>query len=355
MVMAFDGNPIEPNPKSGSMDPVQETISVVVTAWRRREFLGDALASVQSPAGWPLELVVVADFSGGDVEQEVRRRNGKWILSREGRLGAMTAEGVRRATGSLLAFLDDDDLFHPLRLDQVRSVFQKDPDLGFFHNSHVVFGNGDLPDFQPTGRPFHEIRIPPNRRTQSDCEFVWTEGAGYNGSSIVIRRSLLEDHLEELAEIRKAVPPYLFYRAWSAPKALVLDSRPLTAVRMHASNMTPNRLQTRRARLQRLASIATDLSADSKEILAFLPGDVWCVPLRQMSSIGEIFAFANGARTSSRRLLQTALELLRRRRIWLPRWSLVALAVLSAGSPRGARAVFNRFIVRGGGSAIESP
>ena len=24
MVMAFDGNPIEPNPKSGSMDPVQD-------------------------------------------------------------------------------------------------------------------------------------------------------------------------------------------------------------------------------------------------------------------------------------------------------------------------------------------
>ena len=328
-------------PMSIEPTPVRETISVIITAWRRRQFLAEALASVRFGVGSPVELVVVSDFHNEDLEREVRNRQGRWVLSREERWGAMIADGIRIARGSIIALLDDDDLFHPLRLEEVRRAFEQDPELGFFHNSQVTFCDGELPPFPAALPPEHWLRIPPGRRARSDCESIWTDGAGYNGSSTVVRRSLFEPFLAELRDIRKAVPPYLFYRAWNSSMALLLDSRPLTAVRLHPENTTPTRFQGRRARFARLASIAADLSADADTILSLVRPDVWDIPLRQMVSMGGILAASRDAAETSRGLPNAALELLRRRRIWLPRWTLVFLALVRLATRRGARALFS--------------
>jgi len=326
---------------SQAAEPARDTVSVVVTAWRRREFLRDALASVRFEVGSPFELVVVADFRDDHLEHELRKRQGRWVLSHEERWGAMISDGVRAARGSVIALLDDDDLWHPLRLEEVHRTFEADPELGFFHNAQVTFRNGEPPSFPASSLRENRIRIPPDRRTMSDCEMIWKKGAGYNASSVAVRRSLFESHLGQLREIHKAIPPYLFYRAWCSSVALVQDSRPLTAVRLHSANTTPTRLQGRRARFGRLASIAGDLSADAETILSFLPVGVWAVPLCQMSSMGEILAAVNDTDGSSRLLPGAVLELLRRRKIWLPRWTLLSLALLRIGSRPGAQAIFN--------------
>ena len=179
-------------PRPTQPTPFPETISVIITAWRRRRFLEEALGSVRTGARSPVELVVVSDFHNEDLEREVQGRQGKWVVSQEERWGAMIADGIRAARGSIIALLDDDDLFHPLRLVEVRRAFDQNPDLGFFHNGHVSFRDGEPPVF-PETLPLQDwFRIPPGRRTRLDCERIWTEGAGYNGSSTVFRRSLLD-------------------------------------------------------------------------------------------------------------------------------------------------------------------
>jgi len=70
--------------------------------------------------------------------------------------------------------------------------------------------------------------------------------------------------------------------------------------------------------------------------------------------MGEILAVATDAERSSRHLPSAALELIRRRRIWLPRWPLISLALIGALWPCGARILFNRLIWRGGEDGIES-
>lgn len=317
-----------------------ELVSVVVTAGRRRRFLREALASVRSVRGRPIELIVAAEFRDAALEDEVRARGGRWVVSEPGLWGRNTVDGIRAARGSVVAFLDDDDLFHPARLDEVADAFGADPDLGFFHNGQTSFADGGAPAFPTTLPPREWVRVAADRRSGAECERTWTLGAGYNASSVAVRRSLLEPWLEELRQIRRGIPPYLFYRAWSAPVTLILDPRPLTAVRLHAENTTPNRLQGRRARFARLASIGAELAADAGTIRSFLPPDIWDVPLRQMASMGEILAAVEGAEVPSRRVAGAGLELLRRRRIWLPRWTLISLALASIGSRRGAQAYY---------------
>ncbi len=313
----------------------------MVTVWRgRRQFLLQALGSIPSSTRFPLDLVVAADFHDDPLELEVRRRNGRWVVSNETHLGAKVAEGVRAARGSVVAFLEDDDLLHPDRLAEIHRAFAADAELGFFHNAQLTFEDGVSPTFPDPLPALPPTRVPPGPRTYEDCERLWTLGAGYNASSTAVRREFLAPHLAQLAKMRVGIQPYFFYRAWCSSASLLLDARPLTGVRLHASNTTPNRSLGRKARFARLASIAADLSSDAETILSFVPTDVWRVPVEQMSSMGRIVVGLNDARSSRAFVAAAALDLLRRRHSWLPRWTLVSLALLRLGSQRGARMMY---------------
>jgi GT2 family glycosyltransferase len=68
----------------------------------------------------PFEIIVVDDCSRSEVRQELQELSGlATIISTPGNLGLGGARnyGVSQAKGRLLAFLDDDDLFHPRRLE----------------------------------------------------------------------------------------------------------------------------------------------------------------------------------------------------------------------------------------------
>lgn len=89
-------------------------ISVVVRTVDRPALLAEALASLAASRYPRLELVLVNDGGTppelpGDLPFPVRRRD---LAARRGRGGAAN-EGIAAATGSHVAFLDDDDLVEP--------------------------------------------------------------------------------------------------------------------------------------------------------------------------------------------------------------------------------------------------
>lgn len=94
-------------------------VSVVVATNRSGEYLGTALESVDRQSHTPVEVIVVDDGSAdpGAIAAAASMVRGARVI-RQAASGPSIARnrGVAAARGSLLAFLDDDDVWHPDRL-----------------------------------------------------------------------------------------------------------------------------------------------------------------------------------------------------------------------------------------------
>jgi len=111
--------------------PRTPAISVVVVTRDRPALLKDALAGIARQTLAPLEVVVADDgdapLDPSGIEAGVLALR---LLRSDARCAAAARNlGARAAMGEVLAFLDDDDVWHPAHLDGLARAFQ-DPDAG---------------------------------------------------------------------------------------------------------------------------------------------------------------------------------------------------------------------------------
>jgi glycosyltransferase involved in cell wall biosynthesis len=116
-------------------------VTVVVPAYGRPTYLGDAVESVAEQTYGPIELVVVDDRSPEPIEPTVERADTSGldsvrVVRHEENRGASAARntGVERARGEFVAFLDDDDYWRPTKVEKQVATFEAGADdLGFVY------------------------------------------------------------------------------------------------------------------------------------------------------------------------------------------------------------------------------
>jgi teichuronic acid biosynthesis glycosyltransferase TuaG len=117
-------------------------------AYNAEKYIAASIESVltQTYSNW--ELIVVDDGSTdrtATVVQEFVSRDSriKYIFQENGRLGKARNTGIMNATGSLIAFLDSDDLWVPIKLEaQTRAMAENNADVVYsktyvFRNDHI--------------------------------------------------------------------------------------------------------------------------------------------------------------------------------------------------------------------------
>lgn len=132
-------------------------ITVVIPTHNRPGSLGAAIESVQAQTHPPLEIVIVDDGSNPPVDitafpdspiptRVVRNDNAQGVA-------AARNAGVKNAQGDFIAFLDDDDVWTPRKVEIVKSCFSAHP------GTDVVF--------HQIGR--HLPSTPTDERHRGDC------------------------------------------------------------------------------------------------------------------------------------------------------------------------------------------
>ena len=120
-------------------------VSVIIAAYNRAQFVGQAILSALDQTVQDSEIIVVDDGSTDATSQVLSQFGDRIQIIRQinqGRSAARNA-GVSIARADIIAFLDSDDMWMPDKLAKQLSLFDAHPAVGLAHTfSDVVDENG---------------------------------------------------------------------------------------------------------------------------------------------------------------------------------------------------------------------
>ena len=122
-------------------------VSVIIPTFNSAQTIDDTLRSIMSQDWQDMEIIVQDGGSLDDTKSIVEKypiaMSGWQSEPDQGLYDAMN-KGISRATGEVVAILNSDDTWLPNTLEQVVSVFSRNPDIGIVSGSIEVWE--DLPN-----------------------------------------------------------------------------------------------------------------------------------------------------------------------------------------------------------------
>ena len=166
------------------------SISVVITTYDKPRLLDQAIRSVLAQTARPSEIIVVDDGSGPATRDVVHgfASDGlthAWQPNSGGPAGPRNT-GWRAAIGEWVAFLDDDDLWHPHKLEACTSMLRRSPRADILYHPLETFN--DDPRIGRSASRLVGGRELPDQTSQ----FLLDTGFVPLPSSLLVRRSVLQ-------------------------------------------------------------------------------------------------------------------------------------------------------------------
>ncbi len=123
------------------------TYSVIIPTQNRPEMLGRALRSVYAQTVPAREIIVVDDASSPALVLPPELRDDRVrIIRHEKAAGGAAARnaGLELATSDTIAFLDDDDEWHPPKMEKQLAYFAAHPEVGLVSCGHLRIEAGSI-------------------------------------------------------------------------------------------------------------------------------------------------------------------------------------------------------------------
>ncbi len=136
-------------------------VSVIIPTFNRAELLQTTLASVFTQRGPAREVIVVDDGSTDDAPPLLGPFLPRVRHVRQARsgIGAARNHGVAVASGDFLAFLDNDDLWEPDKIERHLAFAAAHPEWAVTYTDAIEFSQKG-PDPQPFSQKFPAIQDP---------------------------------------------------------------------------------------------------------------------------------------------------------------------------------------------------
>ncbi len=136
------------------MANLSEDISVVVPCFNAGAYLDEAIESILGQTIRPRQVIVVDDGSTDDSAERARRHGPGVLCLRQANAGISAARnaGIAHATGSLIAFLDADDLWPADSISLRLAVLEREPEVTCVFGATEQFGETQEPGPTRVGR-----------------------------------------------------------------------------------------------------------------------------------------------------------------------------------------------------------
>lgn len=204
-------------------------VSVIVPTYNRALLISEAIQSVQDQTYTRWELIIVDDGSTDETENVIKgvadHRIRYFKINHSGSFAAVRNHGVKQSEGEFIAFLDSDDLWHPVKLREQTDLFARSPESMFVFTHVEFFGSNAHPvDAYPSITAEHLLA-----RYFEEGHFV------FYPSSLMFRRSVLS-RLPGLNEaLPKSADTEFFARLCANHQGSFLGTA-LVRIRKHQSN-----------------------------------------------------------------------------------------------------------------------
>jgi len=219
---------------------IEPLVSVIVPVFAGERFLGDALGTVLAQTYPRIETIVVDDGSPDRSAEIAAAREGVRVL-REPHRGVAAARnaGLSAARGELIAFLDQDDLWHAHKLAAQVAALSARPQLA------IVFTHMEITLLPGTPRP-------------DWCESVWLTAPtpGFVPSTWMVRREAFERVGSFDTSYAIACDSDWLTRAKDEGLASEMLAQALVRWRVHGGNGTYDQTTMRRETLRMLRGTA---------------------------------------------------------------------------------------------------
>jgi len=129
---------------SGDTKP---TVSVVLPTYNRADLVTRAVESVLAQSFPALELIIIVDGSTDDTMQRLApyRDRARVVYQENAGLGAARNAGIAMARGRYIAFLDDDDFWHPEKIRLQVEFFQAHPQCSLVCTATCAVSTPEIP------------------------------------------------------------------------------------------------------------------------------------------------------------------------------------------------------------------
>ena len=181
--------------------------------------------------------VVVARNFREPVSDRIIKENGWVDLQLEDATYAVRlAEALKHVSGDVVCFLEDDDVFEPVKLERVRELFV-DPRIGYLTSDMWLIGERDAALGLRAARcKKGDTRVEASCDNDQEMADFFIRVLWYNVSSTAVRRSLVTSRIDLLTRVSTFIDPPLFLCLAGLHTKAVYTPEPLGGYRIHPEN-----------------------------------------------------------------------------------------------------------------------
>ncbi|WP_291142712.1 glycosyltransferase [Flavobacterium sp. UBA7680] len=131
-------------------------VSIIVPTYDRTEFLKLTIESIINQTYKNLEIIVIDDGTPNDKNLLLCQtfKEVKYIkIENSGGPAKPRNTGINLAKGKYIAFIDDDDLWLPNKIETQVNILEQNPEFGLIHGCCQVINENGILQSQIAGRP----------------------------------------------------------------------------------------------------------------------------------------------------------------------------------------------------------